>query len=90
MKSLALSQKPDDQKQLKTASKEKVAQKTLAEWQEIFAGQDACVEPVLTISEAAEHPQLKARGMVIVVDRGDGEMQRQLGSPIRFERTEDV
>ncbi|ERP91592.1 carnitine dehydratase [Marinobacter sp. ES-1] len=84
MKSQALSQKPDDQKQLKAAIQEKVKEKTLAEWQEIFAGQDACVEPVLTISEAAEHPQLKVRGMVIEVDRGDGEMQRQSGNPIKF------
>ncbi len=84
MKSLALSQKPNDQQQLKTAIQEKVKEKTLAEWQEVFDGQDACVEPVLTISEAAEHPQLRARGMVIEVDRGDGEMQRQLGCPIKF------
>lgn len=84
LKSLALSQKPQDQQQLKTALKDKVAEKTLAEWQEIFADQDACVEPVLTISEAAEHPQLKARGMVTEVDRGDGVMQKQIGSPIKI------
>ena len=84
MKSQALSQKPDDQKQLKAAIQEKVKEKTLAEWQEIFAGQDACVEPVLTVTEAAEHPQLRARGMVMEVDRGDGEMQRQSGNPIKF------
>lgn len=84
LKSLALSQKPQDQQQLKAALKDKVAEKTLAEWQEIFADQDACVEPVLTIAEAAEHPQLKARGMVIEVDRGDGVMQKQIGCPVRF------
>lgn len=84
MKSLTLSQKPADQKALKEAIAGKIREKDLAEWQSVFAEQDACVEPVLTISEAAEHPQLKARGMVIDVDRGDGEMQRQLGCPIRF------
>lgn len=87
MKSLALSQKVEHQQKLKEALKEKVAGKTLAEWQAIFADQDACVEPVLTISEAAEHPQLKARNMVIGVDRGDGTQQRQIGFPIRFEKT---
>ncbi|TNE79480.1 MAG: CoA transferase, partial [Gammaproteobacteria bacterium] len=46
-----------------------------------------CVEPVLTIAEAAEHPQLKARDMVILVDRGDGSQQRQIGFPIKFEKT---
>ena len=87
MKSDALSQKPEHQQRLKAALNEKIASKTLAEWQEVFAGQDACVEPVLTISEAAEHPQLKAREMVIGVDRGDGTQQRQIGFPIKFEKT---
>ncbi|WP_303284825.1 CaiB/BaiF CoA-transferase family protein [Marinobacter sp. SS8-8] len=87
MKSDALSQKPEHRQRLKAALKERIASKTLAEWQEVFAGQDACVEPVLTISEAAEHPQLKAREMVIGVDRGDGTQQRQIGFPIKFEKT---
>ncbi len=87
MKSLAMSQKPEHQQQLKAAIKEKIAAKPLADWQEIFADQDACVEPVLTISEAAEHPQLKARDMVIGVDRGDGTHQPQIGFPIKFEKT---
>lgn len=85
MKSLALSQKPEDQQALKAAIKEKIAAKTFAEWREIFAEVDACVEPVLTIEEAAEHPQLQAREMVVEKDRGDGVGQRQLGVPIRFE-----
>ena len=84
MKSFAQSQNPEHQKKLKAALKEKISEKPLAEWQEIFADQDACVEPVLTISEAAEHPQLKARGMVVEVDRGDGVMQKQIGSPIKL------
>ncbi len=87
MKSYAQSQKPEHQKQLKAAVKEKIAAKTLAEWQEIFADQDVCVEPVLTISEAAQHPQLQAREMVIGVDRGDGTKQLQIGFPIKFEKT---
>lgn len=84
MRGYALSQEPEKQRELKSALREKIAEKSLAEWQEIFADQDACVEPVLTISEAAEHPQLKARGMVVEVDRGDGVMQKQLGAPLKF------
>ena len=87
MESLALSQKPEDQQRLKSTIKERIAEKSLAEWQAVFAGQDACVEPVLTISEAAGHPQLKARNMVIGVDRGDGTQQPQIGFPIKFEKT---
>lgn len=84
LKNLALSQTPDDQARLKQALKERIATKTLAQWQEVFAEVDACVEPVLTIAEAAEHPQLKARGMVIEVDRGDGVKQRQIACPVKF------
>lgn len=84
MKGHALSQDPEQQQQLKAALGEKIVEKTLAEWQKIFANQDACVEPVLTISEAADHPQLKAREMVVEFDRGDGVMQRQVGYPIKF------
>ena len=35
-----------------------------AEWQAVFAALDACVEPLLPLSEALEHPQLQARGLV--------------------------
>jgi crotonobetainyl-CoA:carnitine CoA-transferase CaiB-like acyl-CoA transferase len=84
MKSFALSQNPEHQKALKSAIKGKIAKKPLAEWQQIFVEQDACVEPVLSISEAAEHPQLQARNMVIEVDRGDGVQQQQIGLPIKF------
>lgn len=87
MKSFALSQNPEHQKAFKAAISEKIQQKTLAQWQVVFADVDACVEPVLSIGEAAEHPQLKARDMVIGVDRGDGTLQRQIGFPIKFEKT---
>ena len=84
MKSFALSQNPEHQQRLKAAIKEKIAGKTFAEWREVFAEVDACVEPVLTIEEAAEHPQIVARGMVVEKDRGDGLGQRQLGVALRF------
>lgn len=87
MKSHALSQDPRHQQEMKAALKKAIGGKTLAEWQGIFARQDACVEPVLTLSEAAEHPQLKARNMVIEVARQDGSHQRQIGHPIKFSAT---
>jgi len=80
LKSYALSQKPEHQQELKAAIKQKIAERSLAEWREVFADVDACVEPVLTIEEAAEHPQLKARGMVVERDRVDGNLQKQIGS----------
>lgn len=34
-------------------------------WGEVFAGRDACVEPVLTMGEAPSHPQSVARGAYV-------------------------
>ncbi|WP_166264468.1 CaiB/BaiF CoA transferase family protein [Marinobacter caseinilyticus] len=82
-----LSQKPEDQALLKKALRQAIAGKSLAQWQRVFSERDACVEPVLTITEAANHPQIKARDMVILVAREDGTAQRQIGHPIKFSKT---
>jgi len=37
------------------------ASRTRAEWEEVFAGSDACVAPVLSATEAPDHPQNKVR-----------------------------
>lgn len=58
--------------------------KTLAEWTEIFAGYDACVEPVLSINEALQHPHTQARQMVVDVPQPNGTMQQQVGTPIKI------
>jgi alpha-methylacyl-CoA racemase len=39
-----------------------LATRTRDEWAEAFAGTDACVAPVLSLSEAPHHPHLVARG----------------------------
>ena len=44
--------------------------RTLAEWTAVFDGADACVAPVLPLSEAVQHPHLVARS--VYVDRGTG------------------
>ncbi|HEX6339267.1 MAG TPA: CaiB/BaiF CoA-transferase family protein [Jiangellaceae bacterium] len=44
------------------------ATRTRDEWAEVFAGTDACVTPVLSFAEAAEHPHLRARGTIVTVD----------------------
>lgn len=45
-----------------------VATRSRAEWSAIFDGTDACVAAVLTMSEAAVHPHLVARGTYVTVD----------------------
>lgn len=87
LKTQALSQDEQPQAMLKQRLQERILKRTLAEWVTIFADQDACVEPVLTLPEAAAHPQLQARGMMIDVPREDGSSQRQIGHPIKFSMT---
>ena len=38
------------------------ASRTRAEWEEVFAGTDACVAPVLSATEAPHHPHNQVRG----------------------------
>jgi alpha-methylacyl-CoA racemase len=45
-----------------------VASRTQAEWVEIFYGSDACVSPVVRLSEAFTHPHLAARGTFVERD----------------------
>lgn len=65
-----------------------VAGRTLAEWGDLCATLDVCVEPVLSISEVLAHPQVQARGLLIDVPCGDGAVQRQIGSALKFSAAE--
>jgi alpha-methylacyl-CoA racemase len=51
---------------------EAIAGKTRAEWERIFEGSDACVAPVLALSEIEAHPHNAARGTFA---RRDGVLQ---------------
>ncbi len=44
------------------------AQKTRDEWTKVFEGSDACVTPVLDLSEAPKHPQQVAAGAFMEID----------------------
>ena len=46
---------------LRNAISDAFAARTRDEWAAVFEGTDACVAPVLSLSEAAEHPHLAAR-----------------------------
>lgn len=40
------------------------ARRTQAEWIALFEGTDSCTTPVVSLAEAADHPQVAARGAV--------------------------
>ena len=73
-----------DQMALKQELQIEFERRSFAELGACFAGIDACVEPVLTVSEAVEHPQLQARQVVTQVPRADGSLQPQMACPLKF------
>jgi crotonobetainyl-CoA:carnitine CoA-transferase CaiB-like acyl-CoA transferase len=81
---LGLSPQPAQQKRLKDALKVEFEKHDFAELCAMFAGLDACVEPVLSLSEAVQHPQMQARELVTEVPRGDGTSQLQMACPLKF------
>jgi crotonobetainyl-CoA:carnitine CoA-transferase CaiB-like acyl-CoA transferase len=64
-----------------------IAQKTLDEWQAIFAKADCCVEPVLTLEEAFAHPHTIARSLIAEVPKPNGGTQRQAAMPVKFSKS---
>jgi alpha-methylacyl-CoA racemase len=54
--------------QLRAAIADRIRARDLDEWVAAFDGVDGCVAPVLTLTEAAEHPQLAARQTFVDVD----------------------
>jgi crotonobetainyl-CoA:carnitine CoA-transferase CaiB-like acyl-CoA transferase len=81
---LAMSENLKDIHVFKKEVQKAFQEKTFKEWCEIFHDLQACVEPVLSFSEASEHPQLKAREMVVEVPKKDGTTQKQIACPIKF------
>ncbi|VVO18499.1 CaiB/BaiF CoA transferase family protein [Pseudomonas fluorescens] len=79
-----LSPKPEQQQALKLALQIEFEKHDFSQLCELFASVDACVEPVLSLAEAVEHPQLKARQLVSQVPRGDGSTQPQMACPLKF------
>lgn len=78
------SQKPEDQQALKREIEIEFEKRDFADWCERFAALDACVEPLLPLSEALQHPQIRARGLVTEVPRENLPAQPQLACPLKF------
>ncbi|MDT0200365.1 CaiB/BaiF CoA-transferase family protein [Nocardioides sp. AE5] len=72
--------KADELRQIIT---EKFASRTQAEWVEVFEGTDACVAGIIPMSEAFEHPHMKAREVFV-----EHEGITQPAPAPRFSRTE--
>ncbi|MDF1604348.1 CaiB/BaiF CoA-transferase family protein [Nocardioides sp. YIM 152315] len=74
---------PGNNDKLRALIADAFLQRTQREWIEVFEGTDACVAGIIPITEAFEHPHLKARGTFV---EKDGHVQ-PAPAP-RFSRTE--
>jgi crotonobetainyl-CoA:carnitine CoA-transferase CaiB-like acyl-CoA transferase len=79
-----LSPEPAHQALIKKELQMEFERRSFDELQALFSKIDACVEPVLSVSEAVSHPQLQARGVVTQVPRPDGSQQAQMACPLKF------
>ncbi|SQF99890.1 CoA-transferase [Paucimonas lemoignei] len=82
--SQGLSARPEIQASLKNELRMEFERRSFEELKTCFAAIDACVEPVLSFSDAVQHPQLQARQVVTQVPRGDGTSQAQIACPLKF------
>ncbi|BBX00082.1 CaiB/BaiF CoA transferase family protein [Mycolicibacterium moriokaense] len=78
----ALRDDPDGWPKLRSAIADAFASRSREEWATVFDGTDACVAPVLSLTEAAHHPHLAARDTFIDV----GGVVQPAPAP-RFSRT---
>ena len=78
------------QQGLKPLLQKRIAEQDYNYWCVLFAKLDCCVEPVLNIVEAAAHPQIQAREMVIDYQTVDGQNVKQAACPIKFSASEQT
>ncbi|MCX5842000.1 MAG: CaiB/BaiF CoA-transferase family protein, partial [Deltaproteobacteria bacterium] len=79
---------PPDLEKVKKEIREIFQQKTRDQWTEIFSQVDACVEPVLSFSEAIRDRQTKDREMIVEFNCPGGGKLRQIACPIKFSSTQ--
>lgn len=78
--------RPETQSQIRQAIADKLRSQTLAHWVAVFAALDVCVEPVLTLNEAAQHPHFIARNMLSEARDQEGHCVSQINSALPFRR----
>ena len=79
-----------EQKNLKKGIASVIKKHTLQHWQELFSQVDACVEPVMTINEAAELSLFKERNMIIELKLDQHKQVKQIAPAVKFsENRED-
>jgi alpha-methylacyl-CoA racemase len=81
---------PENIEDVKQEVREIILTKTMDEWMVLFNATDACVEPVMTLSEVFEDSLVKERGMVVELPLPGGGVAKQLANPIKFSEAKPV
>lgn len=83
---------PEDRVMVRQAVAEAIAAKDFDHWKQVFDALDVCVEPVLTLAEAAHSEIAQQRGWLVDVplEQDGTASQKQLAHPIRFSRSQPV
>jgi crotonobetainyl-CoA:carnitine CoA-transferase CaiB-like acyl-CoA transferase len=81
----SLQHDPSSQTTMIRAVEAAIRARTLAEWMEVFGQMDACVTPVLALSEVLDDPQTRHRQMVLEPQLKGG--FRQLNLPFKLSAT---
>ncbi len=79
-------QRPETQVQLRAAIAGKIIEQDQAHWIDVFGKLDACVEPVISVNDAVQHPHYQARNMFIDAVLDNGERVKQIASALPFEK----
>jgi crotonobetainyl-CoA:carnitine CoA-transferase CaiB-like acyl-CoA transferase len=78
---------PPDVQPIKERIREIVKTRTRDEWTELFRKVDACVEPVLSLSETLDDDHARERNLIVDVALPDGRSVKQIACPIKFSET---
>jgi len=77
-------QRPEAQAELRDAVATKIRSESFDYWVNAFGVIDVCVEPVLRMSEATQHPHFLERNMIGEAIDSDGNTVAQINSPLPF------
>lgn len=75
---------PANQQALKEEIKKVISGNSFQYWLDVFKDLDACVEPVLNIHEAIEHPVFSERKMILEIELKDGMPVQQIAPAVKF------
>jgi alpha-methylacyl-CoA racemase len=62
-------------------------ERTREEWRSFASEHDCCLEPVLGLDEALDSELVRERDMVVAVEQPGAGQVRQLGAPVKLDRT---